>query len=284
MAAGAHPVRARGAGADRPGRPHARRPRHPPGAAGDDGRPPPDLGPGPRPGRGRCGARGGDPRRDRRDGADDVRQVHGARALPPRAGLLPRRCRAAGTRRRLPHGARGPSDLRPGDRPARDRRVVRAGTPGNIHDPRARRGLRGAGGGARRRRPGDGARPRRRPPLPGGGGRAASPRGAASAPRRRRRTRRRGPDRGARARERGARRAADASRRGDRPGPGRGLRGDRRRQPRRFQRAAVDAGARGPPATPRASRSPRASGPRSASQRTPGSRALPAASQRVCCC
>ena len=289
MAAGAdRGPRVDGADPDRPRRPHARRARRPPGARGDDGPASAaisalDLDLVER----RCGARGGgSATRSRATGPMTFARFMELALYDPERRLLPRRCRAAGTRRRLPDGARGPSDLRPGDRPARDRRVVRAGTPGNVRDPRARRGHRGAGGGARRRRPGDGARPRRRPPLPGRRGRAASPRGSSRA--------RLGDvvepddgaaDRGARARERGARRAADASRRG--------------RGPAACDEvfvAIVDGGlvdSDGPPSTPaldaRLARRGhharrRASGPRSASHATPGSRALPAASHAACCC
>ena len=110
---------------------------------------------------------------------DDVRPVHGARALPPRPRLLPERGCATGSRGRLPDGAGGQPDLRPGDRPPRRRRLV---------GPRlARRDFtireHGAGSGAlagraRRRDPGRGTRSRRRPPLPRRRGRSAPPRGA----------------------------------------------------------------------------------------------------------
>ena len=163
----------------------------------------------------------------------------------------------------------------------------RAGTPGDVHDPRARRRLRGAGGGARRRRPGGRAR-RSLDALRyrAGGGRAAS-----------------------RSRTLAARASATSSNRTTTApidglvianevldalpvhrvvGTARGLDevyvaivdgslAD-------VQRAAVDAGARRRASTPRASRSPRASGPRSASRPTPGSRALPAASRGPRCC
>ena len=49
----------------------------------------------------------------RRRRADDLRPVHGPRAVRPGRRLLPRPERRPGRDRRLPHGPRGPPDLRP---------------------------------------------------------------------------------------------------------------------------------------------------------------------------
>ena len=68
--------------------------------------------PGPRRGRRGRGARGADPRRDRPRRPDDVRPLHGPRALRPGRRLLPGGGRATGPRGRLPDRARGPPDLR----------------------------------------------------------------------------------------------------------------------------------------------------------------------------
>ena len=190
---------------------------------------------------------------------DDVRPVHGARALRPGARLLPGGGGPARARRRLPDGARGPPDLRPGDRPARRRRLGGARTARRLHDPRARR-RHGALAAALL----DGPRGRRRPTSPPSsatGPSRSSRDGSTSCAtgwrRRRRRPARAGrrrADRRARHRQRGPRRAADAPGRRARRRPARDLR--RRRRDGGF----VDV--EGEPSTPALAAAPRGGGHR----------------------
>ena len=236
------PVRARRADPDRPRRPHARRARAPPGAAATmDGLVDLDRGPGPPdldvP---------SDPElvaaiRDEiaRDGPMTFARFMELALYDPERGYYRSRRGAAGPRRRLPDGARGPPDLRPGDRPARDRRVARRSdrpAPFTIREH-------GAGDG----RPGRAARRRRSSGGPEPAAAAARvrylvvevddrrvaaarerlaalglPPGAVDD-----RGRRRPADRGARPRQRGPRRPADPSGRRQRGGALR--RGPRRR-------------------------------------------------------
>ena len=201
------------------------------------------------------GADRGHPGRDPARRPDDVRPVHGDRALRPDARLLPIVRREARSRGRLPDRARGPSDLRSRGRPVRRRasmprsarrRRSRSASPEPARARWRRRSSRRSSG--RRSRAG-GPPPRNvrylvdevddapclRGPRPHRGARTPARHGDG-------RGRRRQSDRWARDRERGARRAARptgwSAERGAAGGPGRNR---RRRDARSTSRRGVDA-------------------------------------------
>ena len=142
----------------------------------------------------------------------------------PELGYYRNAAAATRSRRRLPDRPRGPPDLRPGDRPPRDRRLVGARPAGRVHDPGARRGtgalaaalLDGVRAEAPDSRPSSATGPSRSSRVASRRCRARLGRGV--------RARRRRPDHRPRDRERGPRRPADPPGRRDGRRPGRGLR------------------------------------------------------------